>query len=519
MHFLTAQAMRALDAHAIAAGTPADVLMERAGYGAFCFLTRVAAPPARRIVLLAGKGNNGGDAFVVARYLFESGRQVHVLSLAPVSALRGEALLNWQRLRALDVPVEIAADEAGVQAGLMRWHGDLIVDGILGTGAQGMVQGVPRAAIDALNAQAAPVLALDIPSGLDATTGAVLGAAVRATWTVTFGHAKRAMLDAQAAALCGRVEVLDIGLPRAAADAHDGNAWECLAAREVGELLPRRSLIDHKNRCGHVLVIAGSRGMSGAAVLCAQAALRAGAGLVTVATPGSLVPLVAPGMPACMTLSLDDDGQGVLTERGAQQLCAQLSKFTAVACGPGLGQAPATAAALALLLKHARGPLVLDADALNLLAAQPALFDALPPQTVLTPHPGEFARLCGGHACGTTDAERAAAAQQFAEVHKLVLLLKGFHSVIAAPGLPATINLSGNPGMATAGAGDVLTGVIAALLGQGLTPRDAARVGAFLHGVAGDIAAAHSGQAALTAPDLSARLGNAWRYCGEPGQP
>jgi NAD(P)H-hydrate epimerase len=519
MHFLTAHTMRALDAHAIAAGTPADVLMERAGYGAFCFLTRVAAAPARRILLLAGKGNNGGDAFVVARYLFEHGRQVHVVSLALESALRGEALQNWQRLRALNVPVEIAADEAGVQAGLACWHGDLVVDGILGTGAQGVVQGLPRAAIDALNAQAAPVLALDMPSGLDATTGAVLGAAVRATWTVTFGHAKRAMLDAQAAAWCGRVEIIDIGLPRAAADAPDGAAWECLSAREVGELLPQRTLTEHKNRCGHVLVVAGSRGMSGAAVLCAQAALRAGAGLVTVATPASLLPLVAPGMPAGMTLPLDDDGLGVLTGRGTQQLCAQLAKFSAVACGPGLGQAPATAAALALLLAHVRCPLALDADALNLLAAQPALFDALPAQTVLTPHPGEFARLCGGRACGTTDAERVAAAQQFAEVHKLVLLLKGFHSVIAAPGLAPTINLSGNPGMATAGAGDVLAGVVAALLGQGLPPRDAARGGAYLHGVAGDIAAAHTGQAALTAPDVSARLGNAWRYCGEPGQP
>jgi len=515
MQFLTAQTIRALDAQAITAGTPAEVLMERAGYGAFCFLTRVAAPPARRILLLAGKGNNGGDAFVVARYLFEHGRQVQVLSLAPESALRGDALLNWQRLQARSVPVAMAVDEAGVQAGLTRWHGDLIVDGILGTGAQGAVQGMPRAAIDALNAQAAPVLALDIPSGLDATTGAVLGAAVRATWTVTFGHAKRAMLDAQAAAWCGRIEIIDIGLPRAAQDAHDGVAWECLSAREVGELLPRRALTDHKNQHGHVLVVAGSRGMSGAAVLCAQAALRTGAGLVTVAVPGSLLPLVAPGMPACMTLPLDDDGLGILTERGAQQLCAFLPKFTALACGPGLGQAPATAAALALLLPQVHCPLVLDADALNLLAAQPALFDALPPQTVLTPHPGEFARLCGGRACGTTDTARVAAAQQFAEAHRLVLVLKGFHSVIAAPGLPATINLSGNPGMATAGAGDVLAGVIAALLGQGLPPRDAARSGAYLHGVAGDIAAAHTGQAALTAPDLSARIGNAWRYCGE----
>ncbi len=514
MQFLTAQTIRALDAHAIAAGTPADVLMERAGYGAFCFLTRVAAPPARRILLLAGKGNNGGDAFVIARYLFEHGRQVHVLSLAPESAVRGDARLNWQRLQALGVPVEIAADEDGVRAGLARWHGDLIVDGILGTGAQGAVQGVPRAAIDALNAQAAPVLALDIPSGLDATTGAVLGAAVRATWTVTFGHAKRAMLDTQAAALCGRVEVVDLGLPRGAQDAHAGVAWECLSAREVGELLPRRTLTDHKNRHGHVLVIAGSRGMSGAAALCAQAALRAGAGLVTVATPSSVLPLIAPSIPACMTLSLDDDGAGVLTERGVQQLCAQLPKFTALACGPGLGQAPATAAALALLLNHVRGPLVLDADALNLLASHAALLQQLPAQVVLTPHPGEFARLCGGHVCGTTDAERVAAAQQFADGHHLVLVLKGFHSVIAAPGLPATINLSGNPGMATAGAGDVLTGVIAALLGQGLTPRDAARGGAYIHGLAGDIAAAHTGQAALTAPDLSARLGNAWRYCG-----
>jgi NAD(P)H-hydrate epimerase len=504
--------MRRLDADAIAAGTPGALLMERAGYGAFRFLTRVAAPAARRFLVLAGKGNNGGDASVVARYLCERGLQVQVLGLAPVEALRGDALLNWQRLAALPLARTIVTDAAGVQAAIAQWQGEVIVDGILGTGAQGAVQELPRAAIAAINAHGAPILALDVPSGLDASTGAVLGAAVRATWTVTFGHAKRAMLEAEAAAWCGRVEVVDIGLPR-----HGGaDACECLSAREVGELLPARQLADHKNKHGHVLVVAGSRGMTGAAVLCAQAALRGGTGLVTVAVPASVLPLVAPGMPACMTLPLEDAGRGILTEAGVRQLFERgKERYTAVACGPGLGHAPATGAALAALLEQWRGALVLDADALNIVAATPKLLGALPPNTVLTPHPGEFARLCGGMVCGTSDAARVAAAQQLADAHKVVVVLKGFHSVIAAPGSPATINLSGNPGMATAGAGDVLTGVIAALLAQGMAPRDAARCGVYVHGLAGDIAAAHTGQTALTAPDVSARLGNAWRYCAE----
>ena len=514
MQFATTETIRSLDAAATASGTPGDVLMERAGYGAFKFMATVACPCARRIVVVAGKGNNGGDASVVARYLAASGRQVELVLLCDPAALDDAAQASFKQIEHSGVHVSVAADEAALKRVWPMLQCDVLVDGVLGTGVAGEVNGVARAAIECINAHGAPVLSLDVPSGLDSDKGTPCGAAVRAAWTVTFGHAKRAMLTAAGEEYCGRVEVVDIGLAR---DAGGGDGPTCLSSREVTEMLAARDLRDHKNKLGHVLVIAGSRGMTGAAVLCAQAALHTGAGLVTVAVPESLLPLVAPLVPACMTLPVPDGGLGMFTRDAVAVLFENLERFSCVAIGPGMGRHKAVDAFLHLLLMELYCPTVVDADALNHMADKPGLLAEVEGTSmVLTPHPGEFERLSGMKP--TNDAiERAAMARSFAEKHGAVVLLKGFHSIVAAPGMVPCLNMTGNQGMATAGSGDVLTGMIAALLARGMSPADATRAGAFIHGLAGDVAAGIHGFNALTAPRIVESLGAAFKYVAPLG--
>lgn len=508
MKVLRAAVIRECDARAIAAGTPGSVLMERAGYGAYLFLTRVAAPGAERVLVLAGKGNNAGDAFVTAYYMMRSGRQVELCLLGAPEELSGDAEEKWTRLRALGPHHCYADSAAGVRNCVERWHGDVIVDGLLGTGLRGDVTPLYRAGIEAMNRHGAPVCALDIPSGLDADTGLPHGAAVRARWTVTFGHAKRGMLEPGAAEYCGRVEVVDIGLEREV----EGNEVSMLSSGEVGELLPRRGWEAHKHECGHMLVVAGSRGMTGAAILCARAALASGAGLVTLAVPASLMSLVAPGCAACMTLPVPDEGKGVFTREGLGVLCEELSRFDAIALGPGLGRAAEVKEFLAGLLRAVRVPVVVDADGLNHLGEMRSLLESMRGRAfVLTPHPGEFTRIAGV-APGRNVHERVVAACEFAAKYGVTVVLKGYFSVIAGTGREVHINPTGNPGMATAGAGDVLTGVIGGLLAQGLGPYDAARVGAYLHGLAGDCAAGGKGWYAVTAEDIIQQIGKATLY-------
>jgi len=510
MQVVSAETMRNLDAAAIAAGTSGMVLMERAGYGAFRFMAEVACPAARRILVVAGKGNNGGDACVVARYLAESGRRVVLMLTCSPEALDGDAKTNHGRLAGMGITEIVAPDAAQVRAAWQMLHVDVIVDGVLGTGVQGAVSGAAAAAIACMNEAIEPVLSLDVPSGMDCSTGAACGTAVNATWTVTFGHAKRAMLTDEGGVLCGRVEVVDIGLPRAPEGV--GGDAVCLAASEVAALLPRRRIKDHKNRFGHVLVIAGSRGMTGAPVLCAQAALASGAGLVTLAVPDSLVSLVAAEMPACMTLPVPDGGLGAFTHDAVHTVFEHLAQFNSVALGPGLSRHKVVDGFLKALLIELYCPTVVDADAINHMADKPELLaSVIAEQVIMTPHPGEFERLSGTKTDGNT-AARIAAAQKFADEHEFVVLLKGHQTVIAAPGTMPHVNLTGNPGMATAGSGDVLTGVLSALLAQGMSPLDAARAGAFLHGLAGDIAAGIHGHAALTAPRIIDALGAAFKY-------
>ncbi|KAA6185068.1 NAD(P)H-hydrate dehydratase [Thiohalocapsa marina] len=486
-----AEQVRALDRCAIERHhIPGEVLMERAGAAAFGLL-RARWPQARRIAVLVGPGNNGGDGYVVARLCLGAGLRVDLLQLGEHRHLEGEAALAARAFA--------QAGGAGRAWRALPADADLIVDGLLGTGLQRPVAGVWAQAIGAVNGARAPVLALDIPSGLSADTGAVLGAAVEADTTLSFIGLKQGMFTGRGPDCCGEIRFDGLQVPPGI------YAGEILSARRLdwrkeAALLPRRRRSAHKGDCGHVLVVGGAPGMSGAARLAAEAALRGGAGLVTLATHPQHAPWLNLTRPELMVQGVDDPAA----------LVPLAQRATVIAVGPGLGQGPWGRAFLQQVLRLER-PMVLDADALNLIAADgvgdgsmaAAAADSppWPSQWVLTPHPGEAARLLG---CSVADVEanRFVAARRLQERYGGTVVLKGAGSLILGPGhRPVGVCSQGNPGMASAGMGDVLTGIIAALLGQGLSPEQAAGAGVCLHAAAGD-RAARQGQRGLIAGDL-----------------
>ena len=564
MYFFPSQIIRKLDSETILSGVSGNILMERAGYGAYKFLKNVAAPNAKRFLIIAGKGNNAGDAFVIARYLIEAGSQVEIVLLADYDAFQGDALLNFQRLSKISPQISSLQNENEIN--FFDWHGDVIIDGILGTGIHGEVKGLFREAIQKINELNAPVLSLDIPSGLNCDTGDVCGVAVKAKWTTTFAHPKLAVLTDNGSEHCGRVEVIDIGIPKEITEKYKKNS-STLKGIQIPPFLKGDtggfqstnfvdcnqqslllkggrgdfSLTDHKNNFGHLLVIAGSAGMTGAAILSAKAAISSGAGLVTLAIPASLIQLVASSIPSCMTLPLEDDGKGFFIEKSADKVIENMHKYDAVALGPGIGTNDETADFISKLIPElihpCRSPvsrtldrrmpgsqcgiqtpsykkLIIDADALNILAKRKDLMQILGENVVLTPHPGEFERLSGMKP-DKTDSSRISVAKDFIKNKKLTLLLKGFHTVITNNSSgDVWINLTGNPGMATAGSGDVLTGIIGAFLAMGISAEKAAVSGAFIHGLAGDIAAANLSEYSVTAEEIINCLGKAFLYTG-----
>jgi len=517
MYYLKAETIRKLDARTIADGVSGQVLMERAGYGAYLFLSGVAAPEAERFLVITGKGNNAGDALVIVRYLQQQGYMVTILAVSNPEEYTGDALLNWKRLYEICPDITVVTDTEKLEQFCSLWHGDVIIDGLLGTGIRGEVSGLYAAAIECINHHPARVLSLDIPSGLHCDRGEPCGVAVKADWTVTFAHPKRGMITESGAEYCGRVEVIDIGIDPAVSreavqNCEEDTSYACLSAAETRRMLPERNLQSHKNVFGHLLVIAGSRGMTGAAVLTALSALKSGTGLVTLAVPESLLEIVAPAVPSVMTLPVPDGGSGTFTSAAIPILEKQMQKFTAVALGPGIGLSEGAHAIVKAFVSSCALPIVIDADALNCIASTPELIHVISEKRViLTPHPGEFARLRGSKP-GTTTAERIESAQSFAEAHNLSVLLKGFQTIIASAGKDTYINPTGNPGMATAGSGDILTGIIGGLLAQGSEQHTAAVAGAYIHGLAGDMAAAEQGQIGMTSSDIIQTLGKAFGW-------
>ncbi len=505
MDMVTAAEMREIDRRAMEEfGIPGVVLMENAGLSVVRAVRRAGG---RRVLILCGPGNNGGDGLVAARHLYRE-KEVGVWLAAPPESYRGDALINLNILGKLGHPLQVLSgrdDLRRLASDLAR--ADLVVDALLGTGTARAVTGMLSEAIGLVNDCGVPVLAVDIPSGVCADSGRILGIAVRAAKTVTFGLPKRGLFLFPGAACAGETEVADIGLPPALLSGH---GLRLLTAEEVRVKLPKRPPDAHKGTFGTVLLVAGSAGMAGAAVLAARGALRGGAGLVTVAAPFSAQRAVAGLVPEATTLPLPENSRGSLGVEALPLLRERWRHSSVLAVGPGLTASAEVAEVLSGLLKECQLPVVLDADALNVLAAYPHIMSARGAPAVITPHPGEAGRLLGIPA-SEIQSDRVAAARRLAERFNCTAVLKGAYTLIAAPGGGVALNPTGNSGMATGGSGDVLTGLLAALLAAGMAVTAAAEAAAWLHGLAGDEAAAVLGQDALTAGDLADYLPRAWQ--------
>lgn len=505
MKVVTGTTMQEIDRRAIEEfGVPGLALMENAGIGCVAAITEICGSMGgRRAVVVAGKGNNGGDGFVIARLLREKGWQVATFAIARKEEIGGDARANLERLG--DGAVTFCSEPGmlGYYVAALR-EADVIVDALLGTGIRSEVTGVYAEAISLVNAAGPPVLAVDIPSGIDAATGKLLGTAVRADLTVTFALAKCGHVMYPGVTFTGSLKVVDIGIPGEVTDAAPG--LEFLEADAVRPLLRKRERTSHKGSFGHCLIIAGSTGKTGAAAMAANSAVRSGAGLVTLAVPASLSPILEAKTTEAMTLPLPDGDLGYLGNVDQAFIDNALEGKNAVAVGPGLSLQPETVQLVRRLVSTVSLPLVLDADGLNAVAGEPGvLLNKKSPALILTPHPGEMARLAG---CSVTDVERdrTTAAREFAECHGVYVILKGARTIIAAPDGRLAINGSGNPGMASGGMGDVLAGILVALLAQGYEPFTACRIGVFLHGHAADMVAAEMGEIGMAAVDVQERL-------------
>jgi NAD(P)H-hydrate epimerase len=499
----TAAEMRELDRRTIEqAGLPGAVLMENAGAAAARAIEhRLVRPVAgANVAVLCGAGNNGGDGYVIARHLANRGARVTVHLVAPRAQIRGDARLHLEVLAHTSAAVN---EELGSLEGA-----DVVVDALLGTGLRDAPRGAVAQAIARITSARAPLtVAVDIPSGLHADTGHPLGACVRADLTVTMGVAKIGLVTAPGFEWAGELCVADLGMPHELV-ASAGFKAHLLQARDVAALLPPRPQSAHKGTSGHLLVVAGSPSKTGAALLCGEAALRAGAGLVTLAARPNALTLIAGRVPELMTTEVVDEAA---LEHAA-------SEKRAVAIGPGIPtDEPARALVRTFARRFAR-PMVIDADALNALAGvADSLFDAAAPR-VLTPHPAEAGRLLE-RGTEAVQADRVASARELARRTGAVVVLKGARSVIAAPDGRAFINPTGGPELATAGTGDVLTGVIGGLLAQGLGALDAACVGVYAHGRAGDKwARTHGTTRGMRASDVVAGIPLALTFAPEPGR-
>ncbi|MGO9976360.1 MAG: NAD(P)H-hydrate dehydratase [Solirubrobacteraceae bacterium] len=517
-----AETMRAIDRWAIEERGVAGLdLMERAGAGVARALERLA--PDGPVTVLCGKGNNGGDGLVVARLLREGGRRVSVVCVAPPGELSGDARANLERLPG-EPPVQLsgapwtAAGEqarespagAGAEAELLGPE-TTVVDALLGTGFQGEPHGAVAEAIDAVNGAGAPVVSVDVPSGVDASTGVVCGAAVHASVTVTFHADKPGLWVRPGKAHAGEVQRIDIGIPRGAPGAP---SIGLIAPGVLGEL-PRRGASSTKFSSGHVLVAGGSRGLSGAPRMAAEASMRAGAGYVTVCVPASLQDVLAGGgTPEMMTQGMPED-DGAHTRDGAGEVLEASARAGALALGPGLGRRAGALAFARALAREADVAMVLDADGLNAHAGRLAELAGRRAPTVLTPHAGELGRLLELDS-SEIERERLRHVRAAAEQAAAVVVLKGDDTLIAEPGGRVAVSPGASPALATAGTGDVLTGVIAALLAQGLDAFTAAVAGVWLHAEAGREAARRAGAPeGVIASDVIAALPAARSAAGD----
>lgn len=502
MKLLTATEMRELDRQAIEEWQlPGVVLMENAGQAtADQIEERFADLWPGPVLIVAGKGNNGGDGYVIARHLMNRGWDISVLILAANDAICGDARINLDVLTHSFAELYFAEDSDALFSVLDVVDAPtLIVDALLGTGLCSGVKGLYAEVVNWINGAGVPVVSVDIPSGVDATTGQLHGPAVFAELTVTFAEAKVGHVLRPASDCVGDLAVVDIGIPIQLSDQHPASHFY-VDSDMASSLLPYRPESGHKGTFGHMLTIAGSTGKTGAAVLAAEGGLRVGAGLSTLACPASLNPIFEVKLTEVMTVLLSDRDGEVATDAidGALQACLEKQ---AVVVGPGLGTGEGTRSLVEGLLGHTIQPIVVDADGLNVLGSCLEVLRNRTAATILTPHPGEMARLLG---CSIEEIEtdRIAVAGKFSRENNVILILKGAPTVVAIPDGRIFINGSGNPLLASGGTGDVLAGMIGGFLCQGCTPDVAAVLAVFLHGYAADRLAEKNGDAGILATDL-----------------
>jgi NAD(P)H-hydrate epimerase len=515
-------------------GIAGNVLMERAGLSVvgrinelFFSENRERRQP-EKVIILAGGGNNGGDGFVIARVLHNQGRDVGVFLTSMPGKLRGDAKVNYDAAKKFGVKIAPIRKFTARHSSL-RKRNCIIVDAILGTGLSKDVREPLSSLIKKINRMSLPVVSVDIPSGISSDTGRVMGCAVKAGYTVTFGLPKRGHLLYPGAEYTGQLFIEDIGFPGPLLESEKIKVN--LPGREdMISLLPERPEYSHKGTYGHVLLVAGSKGKTGAALMAAKACLKTGAGLVTIGVPESLLNTFQSRVTEEMVLPLPDSGGGTLSIESADVILGFIKKRANVlAIGPGLSADDEISRLLCRLITESRVPIVIDADGLNSLAGKTGILKKGWAPVILTPHVGEMARLIRqgqgargkGREAGADfslrkeiERDRIGTAQAFAGKTKAYLVLKGVPTVTAAPDGHAYLNSTGNPGMATAGTGDVLTGMISAFLAQKLSPTDASVLGVYLHGLAGDIVAEKRGGRSMTASDIINAIPSVFKKLG-----
>ncbi len=517
MKVVTARQMAELDRTAIQHyGIPSLVLMENAGRSCTDRILRileekVGAPQEASVAVVCGKGNNGGDGMVIARHLHNRGVYVEVFLLGETEDLSKDARTQYEILQRMDLEIRVVRDTEGIEdlrSYLEEVH--LCVDAILGTGISSPLSGTVREVVEVINLSLATVFAVDIPSGIDADTGRILGEAIRADYTGTFGLLKLGNVLLPGSIHCGETDIYDIGIPtRAVFDADIKT--ETLEEQVVKSVLSVRPPDFHKGDAGRVYIVGGSPGMTGAPCLAGMAALRMGAGLVTVVTPASLRPIVEAKQMEVMCAGVPDAGGGYFTPEMIPHLMEAISRADVVVVGPGMGMTEAMPRFLKELLPRIKVPFLLDADALNALSGQVNALQSAVAPCIVTPHPGEMSRL-SRESIEAIEASRIDSARHLAEEEGVTAILKGARTIVATPKGDIFINTSGNPYMASGGMGDALTGMIAALASQGLSPTDAACAGVFLHGLSADLLVRENPMTPVTATDVIGNIKGALQH-------
>ncbi|MEW6409960.1 MAG: NAD(P)H-hydrate dehydratase [Nitrospirota bacterium] len=507
MKVVTADEMRKIDTRATKElGILGVVLMENAGR---CVVTeterRYGCLEGKRLCIVSGKGNNGGDGFVVARHATNRGAAVSVFIVGEKDDIKGDARINLEILLRSGIPVSELRDKKELRE-LRRILStcNIVIDALLGTGLSSSVKGLHKEVIDAINSSAKPVVSVDIPSGISSDTGEILGNAVVADMTVTAGLPKRGLLLYPGAKNAGVVKIADIGIPKSFLN-NDSIKTNLITLEQVKKMIPRREPDVHKGSIGHLLVIAGSVGKTGAACMTAMASLRVGTGLVTLASPASVNDILETKLTEIMTLPLPETDDQTISPYALEEIERILPKMSTIAIGPGLSMNRETLSFIRDVVGESTVPVIIDADGVNAFAGNLEALKGLRSKVVFTPHPGEMARLLGITA-KEVQRNRIEVVQSFATAHRVHIALKGARTVISDPGGNVYINPTGNPGMATGGTGDILTGMIAGFVAQGMELLSSIILGVYLHGLAGDMAAMEYTEMGLIATDLIEKI-------------